>query len=134
MGRRNTEAGRQPETGWNAVTVPGAVSAWVALSAAEQAAACAFGPTAIDYARNGFPVSPTIARVVALGADAKLGSQPGFAECFLPAEWSRAKGGCFAVKPMRVRWRRDCRNRGRLRYRGVIESDRRPCASQRRAP
>ena len=73
-----------PEKGWNAVTVPGAVSAWVALS--KKLGKLPFvqlAQPAIDYARNGFPVSPTIAKLWALGA-AKLGDQPGFAECFMP--------------------------------------------------
>ena len=73
-----------PETGWNAVTVPGAVSAWVALS--KRLGKLPFSQLAqpaIDYARNGFPVSPTIAKLWALGA-AKLGAQPGFSECFMP--------------------------------------------------
>ena len=73
-----------PETGWNAVTVPGAVSAWVALSKRLGKLPFAqLAQPAIEYARNGFPVSPTIARLWALGA-AKLGTQPGFAECFMP--------------------------------------------------
>ena len=74
-----------PEKGWNAVTVPGAVSAWVALSKRLGRLPFArLAQPAIDYARHGFPVSPTIARLWELGA-AKLGDQPGFAECFLPA-------------------------------------------------
>ncbi|MDR6213130.1 gamma-glutamyltransferase family protein [Paracidovorax wautersii] len=73
-----------PEMGWNAITVPGAVSAWVALSKRLGKLPFAkLAEPAIDYARNGFPVSPTIARLWALGA-AKLGQQPGFAECFMP--------------------------------------------------
>ena len=73
-----------PETGWNAVTVPGAVSAWVALSKRLGKLPFAqLAQPAIDCARNGFPVSPTIAKLWALGA-AKLGAQPGFAECFMP--------------------------------------------------
>ena len=73
-----------PEKGWNAVTVPGAVSAWVALSKRLGKLPFAqLAQPAIDYARHGFPISPTIARLWALGA-AKLGDQPGFAECFLP--------------------------------------------------
>ena len=73
-----------PEMGWNAVTVPGAVSAWVALSKRLGKLPFAqLAQPAIDYARNGFPVSPTIAKLWGLGA-AKLGGQPGFAECFMP--------------------------------------------------
>ena len=73
-----------PETGWNAVTVPGAVSGWVALSKRFGKLPFAkLAEPAIAYARHGFPVSPTIARLWELGAN-KLGKQPGFAACFLP--------------------------------------------------
>lgn len=73
-----------PHTGWEAVTVPGAVSAWVAL--AERFASLpltTLAQPAIDYARNGFPVSPLIARLWQAGYN-KLRHQPGFAECFAP--------------------------------------------------
>lgn len=85
-----------PDKGWDSVTVPGAVASWVALSERfgrlplEQVA----GP-AIEYARNGFAVSPIIARLWELGR-LRLGDQPGFADCFLPngqapkaGEWYR---------------------------------------------
>ncbi len=73
-----------PEQGWNAATVPGVVSGWVALSRRLGRLPLAqLAQPAIRYARHGFPVSPVIARLWALGA-AKLGQQPGFAECFLP--------------------------------------------------
>jgi gamma-glutamyltranspeptidase / glutathione hydrolase len=73
-----------PAFGWNSVTVPGAVSAWVELHAK-------FGrlpfdrlfEPAISYARNGFLLSPTIADQWA--AQVQLfKSQPGFAEAFMP--------------------------------------------------
>lgn len=73
-----------PETGWDSVTVPGAVSSWVSLS--ERYGTLPLQTVmqpAIDYARHGFPVSPTIASLWQLGAE-KLGAQPGFAACFLP--------------------------------------------------
>jgi len=50
-----------PEIGWDAVTVPGAVSGWVAL--AERFGTLpltTLAQPAIEYARNGFPVSPLI--------------------------------------------------------------------------
>lgn len=73
-----------PEKGWDAVTVPGAVSSWVELSRRFGRLPFAqLAQPAIDYARNGFPVSPTIATLWQLGAK-KLGDQPGFAECFMP--------------------------------------------------
>jgi gamma-glutamyltranspeptidase / glutathione hydrolase len=73
-----------PAFGWNSVTVPGAVSAWVELHAkfGKLPFARLFEP-AISYARNGFLVSPT----VAMKWDAQaplLKSQPGFAEVFMP--------------------------------------------------
>lgn len=49
-------------TGWDSVTVPGAVSGWAALSS--QFGSLPFArlfDAAIDYAQNGFPVSPVIA-------------------------------------------------------------------------
>ncbi len=72
-----------PDKGWESVSVPGAVSAWAELSSKlgrlslEQVAA-----PAIHYAREGFPVSPVIARLWELGRQ-RLGDQPGFAEAFL---------------------------------------------------
>src|SRR5262247_1050460 len=75
-------AGRRemPRRGWDSVTVPGAVSAWRALSErfGKLGFADLFEP-AIEYARDGFMVSPTIARLWARQID-DLESQPGFAE------------------------------------------------------
>ena len=89
------ERGGIPETGWNAVTVPGAVSSWVALSKRLGKLPFAqLAQPAIDYARNGFPVSPTIAKLWSLGA-AKLGAQPGFAECFMPGGRAPRAGEIF---------------------------------------
>jgi len=79
-------AGRRemPRAGWDSVTVPGQVSGWQALSErfGRLPFARLFEP-AIEYAEQGFPVSPVIASVwpqlAALVAD-----QPGFAAAFLP--------------------------------------------------
>src|SRR5690606_16236882 len=49
---------------------------------------------AIRYARDGFPVSPIIARLWELGR-LKLGDQPGFAECFLPEGRAPRAGEVF---------------------------------------
>jgi gamma-glutamyltranspeptidase/glutathione hydrolase len=73
-----------PPFGWNSVTVPGAVSAWVELHAkfGKLPFERLFEP-AISYARNGFLLSPTIAEQ--WSAQVPLfESQPGFAETFLP--------------------------------------------------
>jgi gamma-glutamyltranspeptidase/glutathione hydrolase len=72
-----------PTEGWDAVTVPGAVSAWVALSSR-------FGKLpfhelfqpAIEYAREGFLVSPVVAGQWQAQVP-RLEHAPGFAEAFL---------------------------------------------------
>jgi gamma-glutamyltranspeptidase / glutathione hydrolase len=73
-----------PLLGWNSVTVPGAVSAWVELHAnfGKLPFERLFEP-AISYARNGFLLSPTIADQWAAQVPL-FESQPGFAEAFMP--------------------------------------------------
>ncbi len=73
-----------PALGWDSVTTPGTVSAWVALS--ERFGALPFAAlfeAALRYARDGFPVSPVVARQWQNAAP-QLRGQPGFAEAFLP--------------------------------------------------
>ena len=69
--------------GWNSVTVPGAVSAWVALHAkfGRLPFPRLFEP-AITYGRRGFLVSPTVATQWARQVP-MFASQPGFAQAFL---------------------------------------------------
>ena len=73
-----------PALGWNSVTVPGAVSAWVELHAkfGKLPFDRLFQP-AISYGRNGFLLSPTVADQWAAQVPL-FGSQPGFAEAFMP--------------------------------------------------
>jgi gamma-glutamyltranspeptidase/glutathione hydrolase len=73
-----------PAVGWNAVTVPGAVSAWIELHSkfGKLSFERLFEP-AISYARSGFLVSPTIAAQWAAMVPL-FKSQPGFAEAFMP--------------------------------------------------
>jgi gamma-glutamyltranspeptidase/glutathione hydrolase len=86
-----------PVRGWNSVTVPGAVSAWVELHAR-------FGrlpfarlfERAIGYGREGFLVSPTVAAQWARQAP-ELRSQPGFAEAFLPGGRAPLAGERFRL-------------------------------------
>jgi len=75
---------KMPQRGWESVTVPGAVSAWLALSDrfGRLPFADLFAP-AIGYARDGFALSPTIARLWEIGAGL-LHDQPGFADNFMP--------------------------------------------------
>lgn len=84
-----------PDTGGLSVTVPGAVDGWFELHQR-------FGRLpmrrilqhAVDYARDGFPVSEIIAAEWAFEAR-RLGEQPGFAETFLPAGRAPRKGERF---------------------------------------
>ena len=73
-----------PFLGWNSVTVPGAVSAWVELHAkfGRLPFERLFEP-AISYSRNGFLLSPTIAEQWASQVPL-FEAQPGFAETFMP--------------------------------------------------
>jgi gamma-glutamyltranspeptidase/glutathione hydrolase len=74
---------QMPALGWDSVTVPGTVSAWVALS--ERYGALPFEDLfadAIRHARDGFPVSPVIARQW-FDQSKQLHEQPGF-DAFMP--------------------------------------------------
>lgn len=74
-----------PTFGWDAVTVPGAVSAWVAVS--EKFGRLAFQDlfaAAIDYANRGFPVGP-VTSALWQNVEKNCAKQTGFAEHFLPA-------------------------------------------------
>ena len=94
-------ADSMPELGWDSVTVPGAVSAWVAL-------ARRFGTLplpvlaepAIRYARHGFLVSPIIAELWRRTPE-RFGDQPGFAEAFLPGGRPPAAASCSATRRRR---------------------------------
>src|SRR6185369_10546958 len=87
--------GKVPVRGWDSVSVPGCVAAWVDLHAK-------FGKlpfeklfeAAIRYGREGFMVSPTIARQWAAQVP-ELKVQPGFAEAFMPNGRPPATGEVF---------------------------------------
>ena len=85
-----------PLTGWNTVTVPGAVSAWVTLSQrfGKLAFADLFEP-AIEYASRGFAVSPTVAGQWQRQVDG-LREAPGFAAAFMPRGRASMAGERFA--------------------------------------
>jgi gamma-glutamyltranspeptidase / glutathione hydrolase len=86
-----------PLHGWDPVTVPGAVSTWVALS--ERFGTLPLSEVAepaIRYARDGFLVSPVTARAWAAAAELH-GSRPEFAAAFLPGGRPPAAGTRFAL-------------------------------------
>src|SRR6185503_11381650 len=84
-GDRFTGLSAMPESGWDSVTVPGAVSAWIELWRRFGSLGLdVLAAPAIRYARDGFQVTPTVAALWMAGAR-RRSEQPGFAETFLSA-------------------------------------------------
>ncbi len=112
-----------PERGWDSVTVPGAVSAWVDLSErfGTLDLATLLAP-AIRYAEEGFPVSPVIATLWAKGAET-LRDQPGFAETFLPDGRAPRAGERFRNPGAARTLRTIAETRGRAFYEGEIAEE-----------
>src|SRR3954467_8553570 len=82
------DARTPPKRGWDAVTVPGAVSAWAALS--ERFGRLPFADLmepAIDIAERGY-LLPIVVQQKWAAATPELRGLPGFAQSFLP--WGRA--------------------------------------------
>jgi gamma-glutamyltranspeptidase/glutathione hydrolase len=115
-------AGRtqMPHRGWESVTVPGAVSAWQALSErfGKLPFRKLFAP-AIAYARDGFAVSPIIATLWASGA-AQLADQPGFRDHFMPGGRAPAAGEIFRNPDLAKSLEAIARTRGDAFYRGAL--------------
>ncbi|MBT9474638.1 gamma-glutamyltransferase family protein [Polaromonas sp.] len=111
-----------PDKGWDAITVPGAVSAWSALSRRFGRLPFAdLAVPAIGYARNGFPVSPIIAHLWAMGG-VRLGDQPGFAECFLPGGRAPFAGELFRSEAHASTLEAIADSHGEAFYRGALAS------------
>jgi gamma-glutamyltranspeptidase/glutathione hydrolase len=112
-----------PFRGWESVTVPGAVSAWVALSDrfGKLPFATLFEP-AIGYAENGFPVSPITATLWQRAADL-LADQPGFAEAFLPNGRAPLAGEYFASPGHARTLRLIAETKGKAFYQGEIAEE-----------
>jgi gamma-glutamyltranspeptidase / glutathione hydrolase len=109
-----------PKRGFDAVTVPGAVSAWVALS--ERFGKLPFADLlqpAIDVAERGYLVPPVVQQKWAAAAD-ELQNQPGFADNFLP--WGRAPhvGELFQFKAAARGLSAIAQSRGTAFYGGEI--------------
>ena len=109
-----------PTEGWDSVTVPGAVSAWVALS--EKFGKLPFErlfEPAIDYGENGFALTPTVAEQWS-GQVARLKDQPGFAEAFLPNGRVPETGEHIRLPDHARTLRQIADSRGDAFYRGAI--------------
>lgn len=115
-------AGRSamPEIGWDTVTVPGQVAGWAELSQrfGRLPFAELFNP-AIDYARGGFAVSPTIARQWA-GQAPLLKDQPGFAQAFTPDGATPRAGDLWCFPEQAATLERIAASMGRDFYEGEL--------------
>jgi gamma-glutamyltranspeptidase/glutathione hydrolase len=109
-----------PTRGWDSITVPGAVSAWVALSDryGKLPFADLFEP-AIRYATDGYLVSPTIARLWAKQGPG-LRDVPGFAEHFMPNGRAPAAGEKFVAPAHAKALQRIAQTKGEAFYRGEL--------------
>lgn len=111
---------QMPELGWDSVTVPGAVSAWVALSRRfGRLPLPVLAEPAIRYARDGFLVSPLIAAMWHAAPERYRG-QPGFAEAFLPGGRAPAAGEPFRNPAQAVSLELIADSAGEAFYRGVL--------------
>ncbi|CAN5797387.1 gamma-glutamyltranspeptidase GgtA [soil metagenome] len=117
---RFADVKQMPGIGWASVTVPGGVSAWVALSQrfGKLPFASLFGP-AIGYARDGFLVSPTIARQWA-AAVRMLADQPGFADGFMPGGRAPVAGEHFSFPDQAQTLEAIAESNGGAFYRGML--------------
>jgi len=109
-----------PRAGWDTVTIPGAISGWVALSQrfGKLPFADLFDP-AIRYARDGYAVSPIVADKWAKAVPI-LGDVPGFAEHFLPRGRALEPGEIFASPAMAASLEKIAATRGEAFYRGEL--------------
>ena len=109
-----------PNRGWDSVTVPGAVSAWVEIS--ERFGALPFETLfepAIGYAEHGFSVSPKIAQLWQRGGE-NLRDQPGFAETFLPDGKAPGAGERFVNRGLARSLRLIAETKGKAFYEGEL--------------
>jgi len=109
-----------PGRGWETVTVPGAVSAWVDLSArfGRLPFPALFAP-AIGHAETGFLVSPVIADLWQRAVP-ELRDQPGFAEAFLLQDRAPRVGEVFRAPAMAQTLRAIAESKGEAFYRGTL--------------
>ena len=112
--------GAVPAFGWDSVTVPGAVSAWVELHAkfGKLPFDRLFEP-AISYGRNGFLVSPTVAGQWAAQVPL-LKDQPGFADAFLRAGRAPKPGERFTLPDHAATLEKIAATNGEAFYRGEL--------------
>jgi gamma-glutamyltranspeptidase/glutathione hydrolase len=117
---RHGSAATPPKRGLDSVTVPGAVSAWVALS--QRFGKLAFGDVlapAVEIAERGYFVPPIIQYKWAAPVD-ELKAQPGFAQAFLPRGRAPEVGELFQFKAAARALRAIGETKGAAFYQGDI--------------
>ena len=120
---------QMPLRGWDTVTVPGAVSVWIALSRR-------FGrlkfdrlfEPAIHYAKNGFPVSPITARRW-YDASKIFKDFPDFNKTFLPKGAAPGPGTIFKCEDQARTLEEISRTNGESFYRGNLAEKIAACAA-----
>lgn len=109
-----------PDVGWDTVTVPGAVSAWSALSErfGSLPFETLFGP-AVQYADEGFLVSPIAAKAWSRALQ-KYQAFPEFASAFLPNGRAPQAGELFRFQDQARTLERIAATKGETFYRGEL--------------
>lgn len=117
-----------PPHGWDAVTVPGAVSAWVALSKrfGKLPFEALFEP-AVRYAREGFLVSPMTAHAWARSAGV-FAHFPDFVAAFLPNGYAPKAGEVFRFEDQANTLERIAETNGNAFYCGALAEQMAACA------
>jgi gamma-glutamyltranspeptidase/glutathione hydrolase len=120
--RYGSDALHPPMRGWDAVTVPGAVAGWVAMSErfGRLPFADLFEP-AIEIAERGYAVPPVVQQKWAAAAKVRdLVSQPGFDSTFLPRGRAPEVGELFRMPAAAKALRAIADTRGQAFYAGEI--------------
>lgn len=120
--RKYGEQTKLPKRGWDAITVPGAVSAWVALS--ERFGKLPFADlmaSAIEVAERGYAVPVIVQQKWGFATELpEITSQPGFAQAFMPKGRAPLVGERFAFPDAARSLRLIAQTRGEAFYRGEI--------------
>ena len=124
-----------PQRGWDSITVPGAVAAWVALS--DRFGKLPFAELlapAIDIAERGYIVPVVLGHKWQLASMvAELVSQPGFAQSFLPYGRAPRVGELFRMPAAARMLRAVGATKGQALYGGEIAEDLARCAREQGA-
>ena len=120
QGRYGMDAPTPPKRGIDSISVPGAVSAWAALS--ERFGKLPFADLmapAIEAAERGYLVPPVVQGKWRVGAD-ELQSHAGFAQTFMPRGRAPAVGELFRFPAAARALRAIAQSRGDAFYQGEI--------------